>query len=136
MVGNVISSCMNFELRKAIVRSRSAARAFPESRQRSMAACPTSLKVLLLAAAVSCANSERTPLHFLYIYADSPSYNSTGAIPAMDIALENINGDSSLLPGYTLNYTQPLDSKVSRKYCLLNTSRSIYFLHCYLLWRY
>lgn len=101
-----------------------------------MAAFPMSLKVLLLAAAVSCANSERTPLHFLYIYADSSSYNSTGAIPAVDIALENINGDSSLLPGYTLNYTQPLDSKVSPKYCLLNTSRSIYFLHCYLLWRY
>ena len=84
-----------------------------------MARVTASLKLVLLAVAVSCANNERTPLYFLYITSDGPSYSSAGAIPAVDIALEKINGDPTLLPGYTLNYTEPLDSKVSCKYCWL-----------------
>ena len=38
-------------------------------------------------------------------------YRSHGAVPAVQVALELINKDSSLLPGYTLHYTL-LDSQV------------------------
>lgn len=39
--------------------------------------------------------------------------NSSGAIPAADIALEDINKDSDVLPGYRLKYDRVRDSQVS-----------------------
>ena len=40
-------------------------------------------------------------------------YNSSGTLPAAEIALRNINSRSDLLPGYNLVYDQVRDSKVS-----------------------
>ena len=39
--------------------------------------------------------------------------NSSGAIPAADIALETINDNPNILPGYNLVYDQVSDSGVS-----------------------
>lgn len=40
-------------------------------------------------------------------------FNSSGVIPAADIALEDINRDPDVLPGYRLVYDRVRDSKVS-----------------------
>jgi hypothetical protein len=40
-------------------------------------------------------------------------YNSSGTLPAAEIALRSINGCPDLLPGYNLVYDQVRDSKVS-----------------------
>ena len=39
--------------------------------------------------------------------------NSSGAIPAADIALNDINNDTNVLPGYNLVYDRVRDSEVS-----------------------
>lgn len=40
--------------------------------------------------------------------------NSSGAIPAADIALEAINADPNILPGYDLVYDRIRDSEVNQ----------------------
>ena len=40
--------------------------------------------------------------------------NSSGAIPAADIALEAINANPNILPGYNLVYDRVRDSEVSQ----------------------
>ena len=40
-------------------------------------------------------------------------FNSSGVIPAADIALEDINRTPDLLPGYTLKYDRVRDSEVN-----------------------
>lgn len=40
-------------------------------------------------------------------------FNSSGAIPAADIALEGINNDPNILEGYKLVYDKVRDSQVS-----------------------
>ena len=49
--------------------------------------------------------------------------NSSGAVPAADIALEAINANPNILPGYNLVYDGVLDSEVSQ-------SRSSYIMPC------
>ena len=39
--------------------------------------------------------------------------NSSGALPAIDMALEDINSDPDILPGYNLMYDEVRDSMVS-----------------------
>ena len=58
-------------------------------------------------------NDSRIPLYFSYITTKTGDYVGAGAIPAVDLALEQINNDSSILPNYTLQYTDILDSNVS-----------------------
>ena len=50
----------------------------------------------------------RTPLHFALIQSLGGQYsqfNASGALAGVKVALDWINNDSSLLPGYTLHYT-------------------------------
>ena len=54
----------------------------------------------------------KKPLHFSFITALSGGSTSSGGIPIIDFALEQINNDSRLLPNYTLQYTTVLDSEV------------------------
>ena len=56
---------------------------------------------------------EKTPLHFSYITTITGGFTIAGAIPVVDLALEQINNRTDILPNYTLNYTTILDSKVS-----------------------
>ena len=56
---------------------------------------------------------EKTPLKFSYITTKTGGFVSSGSIPVVDLALEQINNSTDILGGYTLNYTAILDSKVS-----------------------
>ena len=58
-------------------------------------------------------NDSRIPLYFSYITTKTGDYVGAGAIPAVDLALEQINNSSSILPNYTLEYTDILDSMVN-----------------------
>ena len=52
---------------------------------------------------------------------------SSGAIPMVDLALEQINNHTSILPGYSLDYTSVLDSQVSGLFacCRLRAKRDM-----------
>ena len=69
---------------------------------------------------VKCAQDVATKreLHFSLITAFTGSPTSSGGIPVIDFALEQINNDTRLLPNYYLRYTSILDSKVSHDSCL------------------
>ena len=61
-------------------------------------------------------NDERIPLNFSYITTISggvTGFVSSGSIPVVDLALEQINNRTDILSNYILNYTAILDSKVS-----------------------
>ena len=80
----------------------------------------TALQVLILVTLVSSpqqvycqGNDSRIPLYFSYITTKTGDYVGAGAIPAVDLALEQINSNSSILPNYILKYTDILDSNVS-----------------------
>ncbi len=57
--------------------------------------------------------ADKTELYFSFITALTGSPQSSGGIPVIDLALNQINNDSRLLPNYTLKYTEVLDSKVT-----------------------
>lgn len=57
--------------------------------------------------------NEKKDLYFSFITALSGSSTTSGGIPMIDFALEQINNDSRILPNYTLQYTTVLDSQVS-----------------------
>ena len=46
--------------------------------------------------------------------------NSSGALPAVDMALEDINSDPDVLPGYNLMYDKVRDSMVSQPCIAIN----------------
>ena len=47
----------------------------------------------------------RTPLYFALIQSLDGQVNGSGTLAGVKVALDRINNDSSLLPGYTLHYT-------------------------------
>ena len=51
------------------------------------------------------------PLYIGLMMSFGGDYDSSGSIPGVQLALDQINADPNLLPGYTLHYTL-LDSKV------------------------
>ena len=55
---------------------------------------------------------EKILLNFSYITSKIGSFVSSGSIPVVDLALEQINNRTDILSNYTLNYTAILDSKV------------------------
>ena len=76
--------------------------------------------LLLLSGCAGVLNAEKPVLHFSFITALSGGSESSGGIPIIDFALEEINNDSRILPNYTLRYNNVLDSKVhkySKTYC-------------------
>ena len=62
--------------------------------------------------------SGTTSLYFGLMQSFGGTYNGSGSIPGVELALDNINNDQELLPGYTLRYVLR-DSFVSVKavYC-------------------
>ena len=58
-------------------------------------------------------DGNKIPLHFSYITTITGGFRASGGIPAVDLALEEINNHSDVLVNYTLNYTTILDSAVS-----------------------
>ena len=53
----------------------------------------------------SNANDERVPLFFGLMMSFGGDVKSSGAIPGVQVALDAINNQPDLLPGYTLHYT-------------------------------
>ena len=71
------------------------------------------LFVACLNATASSVN-ETQELFFSYITTiNSVQFEASGGIPAVDLALEEINNSSFVLANYTLKYETVLDSKVS-----------------------
>ena len=69
---------------------------------------------ILCAEASDDAASPRHNLTFMLITSFGQfGYNSSGALPGADMALEDINNNSNILPGYTLVYDKVRDSQVS-----------------------
>ena len=52
-----------------------------------------------------------TPLYFGLMQSFGVGFNSSGVIGGVEVALDQINSDSTMLPGYTLHYTL-MDSQV------------------------
>ena len=68
---------------------------------------------LLTFALVSVDESLQTNLTFLFITSfGQHGFNSSGVVPAADIALEDINADPDVLSGYNLVYDEVRDSQV------------------------
>ena len=62
-------------------------------------------------------NAELTPLYFALMVAESEesTFISAGTIPAIDLAVDLVNNNSNILPGYELSYNGTIfDTKVSR----------------------
>ena len=55
-----------------------------------------------------------TPLYFGLMMSLGGDYSGVGGVMAVRVALDEINRDASILPGYTLHYTLA-DSKVQKK---------------------
>ena len=74
--------------------------------------CCTILSASLLFLVSAAQN--RTSIYFSYITTlTGPGFLSGGAIPVVDLALEQINNRTDILPNYTLSYTTIHDSKVN-----------------------
>ena len=54
----------------------------------------------------------RTPLYFALMLSFGGQFTSIGALPGVQIALDYINSQPDILPGYSLHYTLT-DSQVS-----------------------
>jgi len=50
-------------------------------------------------------NDTRTPLHFALLQSFGSEYNGSGSVAGLQVALDRINSDPTLLPGYRLHYT-------------------------------
>ena len=64
---------------------------------------------------------EKIPLNFSYITTKTGGFVSSGSIPVVDLALEQINNRTDILSNYTLNYTVILDTKVSHFITIIKT---------------
>lgn len=67
----------------------------------------------MLVCSLSTAQDEIINIGF--IYSGGGQYNSSGAVPAVQLALELINNKTDLLNGYQLNIAYTGDSRVSSK---------------------
>ena len=73
----------------------------------------SSVFYILLISLSSGYAADNIPLYFSFITSKTGSFISSGAIPIIDKALEQINSRSDILQNYTLQYTTILDSNVS-----------------------
>ena len=58
------------------------------------------------------------PIYFAFMTAFSGSFVSSGTIPAVNLAIERVNSNMTLLQGYRLNYTTVYDTQVSQSLVL------------------
>ncbi len=68
-----------------------------------------------------CNETQRQPLYFgLLMSFDAEQFDGSGAIAGVNVALDRINRNCDLLPGYSLHYTVA-NSRVSRSMCVYLT---------------
>ena len=67
---------------------------------------------LLLLGLCAGGSGGKIPLHFFYMTTKTGFFRASGAIPVVDLALEQINNRTDILPNYSLTYTSILDSQV------------------------
>ena len=72
-----------------------------------------SIIVICLFQIITAGWAKKTPLYFSYIVSKTGSFISSGAIPLVEYALEEINNNSEVLQNYTLTHSDILDSGVS-----------------------
>ena len=72
------------------------------------------LRVLLLLLTALIANGDGVNLTFMLVtsYGGTGRYNSSGTLPAAEIALREINSRPDILPGYNLVYDKVRNSAV------------------------
>ena len=58
-------------------------------------------------------------LYFALMMSFGGDYRSSGTIPGVQVALDQINSDPTLLPGYQLHYTLTDSQVCARLYCVL-----------------
>ena len=73
--------------------------------------------IVLLCLSTIHESEEKTPLHFFYMTTKTGFFRASGAIPVVDMALEQINNRTDILSDYSLSYTTVLDSKVNLFRC-------------------
>ena len=72
------------------------------------------LLTLLIALSLGTSSAADQPgLYFSLIVSSTTTINMSGIVSAVDQALELINNNTTILPGYSLQYTQELDTQVS-----------------------
>ena len=71
------------------------------------------LQLLIILPSVSIEASQQKLTFMLMTSFGQYGFNSSGLIPAADMALEDINNNPHMLPGYTLEYDVLRDSQVS-----------------------
>ncbi len=59
------------------------------------------------------AQETRILQYALFTSGPTGSFDSSGAVPAIELAEELINADNSILPGYNLTHTPVVDTMVS-----------------------
>ena len=59
-------------------------------------------------------NDPRTPLYFALLQSFGGIYNGSGSVAGLQVALDRINNEPSLLSGYSLHYTLT-DSQVGQR---------------------
>lgn len=72
------------------------------------------IAIEILLAAVCSGNAEGEVLNLMLITSGGGQYNSSGAEPAVDLAVRLIN-ENEVIPGYQLNIASRGDSSVSGK---------------------
>ena len=65
-------------------------------------------------------NDTRTPLYFALLQSFGGQYNGSGSVAGLQVELDRINSDPTLLPGYSLHYTLT-DSQVRHNHYLISS---------------
>ena len=73
--------------------------------------------LLFISAIIAATAEAEKTLYFSLIvsFGENNGYNSSVAIPAVNIALEHVNSHPNLLPGYRLEYKNYRNSQVFRR---------------------
>ncbi len=70
------------------------------------------MKLLVLALLLGCSQAKTVQLNYA-IFTATEGFDSSGAVPAIELAEQMVNSNDSILPGYTLAHIGIKDTKAS-----------------------